>query len=78
MAVAIFTPNERGSVPGSRVHSLLLSLSSTAYDPYCSVIHELLVGPYLYFAGDAMSRILERCTWTTSSYVPVPWLFLGM
>lgn len=35
------------------------------------------VGPYLYIGGDKISRILENCTWTTSSYIPTPWLTRG-
>ena len=30
---------------------------------------------YLYFSGDEISRILERCTLDT--YIPSPWLFCG-
>lgn len=35
------------------------------------------VGPYLYIGGEKISRILENCTWTTSSYIPIPWLTRG-
>lgn len=33
--------------------------------------------PYLYFTGKKMSRILERCNWTTDSYFPSPFIFGG-
>ena len=33
--------------------------------------------PYLYMSGNNMSRVLERCGWTTSSYVSQPWLNSG-
>ncbi len=28
------------------------------------------LGPYLYFSGTQMSRILEKCDWTTDSFAP--------
>jgi len=35
------------------------------------------LGPYLYFSGSHVSRLLERCGWTTETYAPSPFIFNG-
>jgi predicted alpha/beta-fold hydrolase len=59
------------------IGSVLLALIWYYVKKSQSMHHEFqyhfCVEPYLYFAGNAMSKILERCVWTTETYYPLPW-----
>ena len=66
----------RSACVGANSGCMVLPSSSSEYVLIFLMIF-IFAEPYLYMSGHALSRILERCSWTTGSYVPLPWLTTG-